>query len=77
MKRIKHIHGQLTFREVQVLNYLAMGLTTNEIGMQLCLSSETIKTYRSKLLLKFECKNAFQLGAQAEKFGYLRKENVA
>lgn len=77
MNNIKQLHGELTYREVQVLNYLAMGLTTIQIGRQLCLGTETIKTYRSNLLAKLQCKNAFQLGARAEKFGYLNKENVA
>ena len=77
MQNIKGYHEELTYREVQVLNYLALGLTTIQIAKQLSLGAETIKTYRSNLLIKLECKNAFQLGAKAEKYGYINKKYVA
>lgn len=59
----------LTDREVQVLQQLAYGYTTSEIGENLYLSSETIKNYRSNLLRKFDCKNSFQLGLYAASSG--------
>jgi DNA-binding NarL/FixJ family response regulator len=52
----------ITFRERQVLQCLAEGLTSKETAQKLFLSMDTIKTYRSRLLLKFNAKNAFQLG---------------
>jgi|GEM_PF-3991132 len=52
----------ITFRERQVLQCLAEGLTSKETAVKLHLSIDTIKTYRSRLLLKLNAKNAFQLG---------------
>ena len=77
MNKIKQFHDPLTCREEEVLKCLAIGLTSNQIARRLCLSSETIKTYRSNLLSKLQCKNAFQLGVRAEKYGFLNKEAVA
>ena len=52
----------ITFRERQVLQCLAEGLTSRQTAQKLFLSMDTIKTYRSRLLLKFSARNAFQLG---------------
>lgn len=58
----------LTKREKQVLNYLAMGNTDLEIGKQLYLSHETIKTYRTNLLRKFDANNSCHLVFLASKY---------
>ena len=55
----------LSQREEQILQSLAKGYTTSQIAEQLFLSNETIKTYRSRLLVKLNAKNAFQLGMKA------------
>ncbi len=56
------MNKNITFRERQVLQCLAEGLTSKETAQKLFLSMDTIKTYRSRLLLKFNARNAFQLG---------------
>jgi len=68
-----NLNSQITLRELQVLQHLAEGLTTQQIGEKLYLSSETVKTHRSKLLIKLDAKNAFQLGMKAEQMQLLMK----
>lgn len=47
----------LTKREVEVLQLICNGLTNEEIGEKLHLSTETVKGHRSKLLDKTESRN--------------------
>lgn len=51
----------LSSREKEVLSYLAEGNTTKEIAGILYLDSETVKTYRKNLLMKFEVRNVAEL----------------
>ena len=51
----------LTAREQQVLRLLVDGYTNQEIADEICLSIETIKTYRKNLILKFGAKNSMVL----------------
>lgn len=62
------MNKNITFRERQVLQCLAEGLTSKETAQRLFLSQDTIKTYRSRLLLKFNAKNAFQLGMKSVQY---------
>ncbi len=48
-------------REMQILLLIAKGLTSIEISKKLCLSSETVRTYRKSLLSKFGAKNSAHL----------------
>lgn len=65
----------ITFRERQVLQCLAEGLTSKETAQRLFLSQDTIKTYRSRLLIKFNAKNAFQLGMKSVQYEININEN--
>lgn len=47
----------LTEREVQVLRFLAEGLTTKEVASALDLAVETIRTYRKTLMKKLKVHN--------------------
>ena len=47
----------ITSREKETLILIANELTTREIAEKLYVSHETIKTHRSNLLLKLQCKN--------------------
>jgi DNA-binding NarL/FixJ family response regulator len=47
----------LTRREVEVLKYIADGLTNQEIGEKLFISTWTVDSHRKNLLLKFNAKN--------------------
>lgn len=54
----------LTLRERQVIQYLARGLTSKEIGRQLAISPRTVEDYRARLLAKFNVRNVAGLLAR-------------
>lgn len=58
-----------TNREVDVLKYLCLGLSTKDIAERLFLSAKTIENYRVKLLHKTACKNSIGLVVYAIKNG--------
>lgn len=51
----------VTRREKQVLELLAEGLTNQEIGQQLFLSTTTVDSHRKSLLAKLQAKNTAEL----------------
>lgn len=51
----------LSLREQEVLQLLAEGLTTKEVGMALKMSAKTAETHRSMILRKLEIHNVVQL----------------
>ena len=51
----------LTKRELEVLDLLSAGHSTPEISQLLFLSTETIKTYRKRLIGKLQAKNVANL----------------
>lgn len=54
----------LTVREREVVQLLAKGLTSKEIGRQLSISPRTVEEHRAKLLQKFDVRNAAGLLAR-------------
>jgi two-component system response regulator NreC len=46
--------GQLTKREVEVLRYIALGLTNREIAEKLFLSFRTVNTHRANIMQKLD-----------------------
>ena len=52
---------QSTRRERQIVMQLSKGLTSKEIGRELDLSPRTIEDVRSRLLKKFNVRNAAEL----------------
>ena len=56
-----HKIPELSKREKEVLTYLSEGLSTSEISDLLCLSTNTIQTYRKRLMEKLEAKNVAEL----------------
>ena len=48
-------------RELQILDLLSYGLTSREIGLELFLSAETIRSHRKNLITKMEAKNVANL----------------
>lgn len=61
----------LTQREREVLKLLSNGDTTKMIAEQLCLSENTIETYRRNLLLKLETPNVACLIKKASEMGLI------
>jgi DNA-binding CsgD family transcriptional regulator len=62
---------QLTPREVQVLEKIAMGLTGKEIADELNVSFKTVVTHRSHIMGKFKVGNTALLIRRAIAFGYI------
>lgn len=59
------LHESLSDREMQVFLYLSKGLQVSDIADQLCLSINTISTYRSRILEKLQLKNNAELARYA------------
>jgi DNA-binding NarL/FixJ family response regulator len=55
------IERHLTPREVEIIGYIAGGLTNNEIAAQLFLSPVTVDTHRKNMLAKLQLKNTAAL----------------
>ena len=61
----------LSAREKEILDLLSKGYTSPQIADTLCLSPETIKWYRKKLLVKFDVSNTAELVSRAREDGLL------
>ena len=70
-KSEKPAHEKLTDREFQVFMGLASGKKIKEIADKLCLSINTISTYRSRILQKMDLENNAELIRYALKMGLL------
>jgi DNA-binding NarL/FixJ family response regulator len=51
----------LTKREIEIIKYIADGLTNNEIASKLFLSTVTVDTHRKNILAKLQLKNTASL----------------
>ena len=63
--------SRITTREKEVINLLAKGLTTKQIGQRLNISSTTVITHRNNLRTKLDCKNCPELIYRATQIGLL------
>ena len=61
--------GGLTERELDVLRWVARGLSNADIGRELFLSEATVKTYVSRLLTKLAVRDRVQLAVLAYESG--------
>lgn len=52
-------------REIEVLDLISQGYTDKEIGQQLFLSPDTIKSHRKKVIRKLNCRNAVDMVRKA------------
>ena len=59
------LHERLSHREHQVFRLLASGRTVSEIAEQLALSSNTVSTYRARILEKTGARNDVELALYA------------
>ena len=59
------VNGHLSMREQEVLALVALGLTNREIGQELYLSEQTIKTYVRRLYTKLGVRNRAQAALRA------------
>ena len=61
----------LTDRETEILPLLAAGLSSKEIADRICLTEQTIKWYRMRLLEKMDAKNTAGMLTRAKVLGLL------
>ena len=54
-------HAKVSKRELEVLKYIAIGHTSEEIAKALYLSTHTVTTHRKNLISKLGAKNATHL----------------
>jgi len=64
-------HETLSDRELRVMLLLARGRTVREIAEELCLSPNTVSTYRARILSKMRLRNNAELAYYAVKEGLL------
>ena len=64
----------LTARELEILRYIAQGMTNQEIGDQLTLSERTVRTHVSHILGKLHLANRTQAALYALREGYASLE---
>lgn len=58
-------------REIEIIQLMCTGISTNEIADKICLSKKTVENYRVKLLQKTGCKNSVSLIVYAIKNGII------
>jgi DNA-binding NarL/FixJ family response regulator len=63
--------SELTARESEVLQALAMGMNTREVADKLFISNHTVETHRKNLLSKTESKNIAELIVWGVSRGYI------
>ena len=64
----------LSQREYEVLKCMARGKTTNQIGGELFISENTVKTHVRHILKKMNASNRTEAVSQAAKLGILKQE---
>ncbi len=67
----ERISNLLSLREKEVLQLLSEGKTSKQIGDELFLSSETIKSHRKNILKKTNVKNTTELVISALRMGWI------
>jgi DNA-binding NarL/FixJ family response regulator len=67
----------LSDRELEVLDCLAAGKTTNQIGAQLFISENTVKTHIRHILEKLEASNRTEAVSKAIQMGLIQKADSA
>ncbi|HEY3345011.1 MAG TPA: response regulator transcription factor [Anaerolineaceae bacterium] len=63
----------LSDRELEVLDCLAEGMTTNQIGTQLFISENTVKTHIRHILEKLDASNRTEAVSKAIQMGLIQK----
>lgn len=66
-------HTQLSARELEVFNQLAVGISLTEIGENLSISVKTVSTYRTRVLRKLNLERNAELTIYAANHGLIDK----
>jgi DNA-binding CsgD family transcriptional regulator len=64
----------LTDRELEVLQRIGNGLTTQQIGQELRVSPKTVQTYRERIKRKLALDSAAELSSEATRWVLERAE---
>ncbi len=64
---------QLTSREVEIVQYLAIGLRNAEIGERLSITEPTVKTHLNNIFKKLEIRDRVELAVYALRHGLVAK----
>lgn len=64
--------GELTIKEIEILQLIARGLTSKEIGNDTFISPRTVDTHRHNILKKLSLPNTARLVSWAVQNGYLQ-----
>ncbi len=64
---------RLTEREAEVLPLIAAGMTSKEIAQKLCLTEQTIKWRRQKLMEKLDARNTAEMLTKAQELGLFNR----
>ena len=67
----KTVFGNITSRELDILQKLATGKTSKQIGKELSISNHTVDTHRRNLLKKLKCNSVVELTRLAFQNGLL------
>jgi DNA-binding NarL/FixJ family response regulator len=67
---------QITEREMDVLQLIAQGMTTTEIGEKLFISNRTVEGHRKNLLSKLDARNTASLIMKAIKAGLISEHDL-
>lgn len=73
-KAMESVISPLTFREIQVLNYIADGNANKQIALTLEISDQTIKNHVSSILRKLNANDRAQATAIAIRNGLIHEE---
>ncbi|MCL4144765.1 UNVERIFIED_CONTAM: hypothetical protein GTU68_014883 [Idotea baltica] len=72
-KSLQKESNPLTEREIEVLQFVASGLSNKEVGSQLFISERTVKFHMSAVLSKLDAKNRLDAVRIANQKQYLSK----
>ena len=70
-KLLDKAYDNLTPREQEVMGMVAEGLSTNEIGERLFISSKTVENHRSSIMRKLDLHSTIEIARYAAKLGII------